>query len=454
LLLGGASLLAAREAQAQQAPAAAPAQAAPAQAVPPAPRAPSAPSAAPTPLEAAFEAAERGDLGPAERMLQTAQGDSATLLRARLAASRYDFALLREPALARLAGSGDRKLRAAALAILTSASFAAGDYRAAEGWGRRLAEAQQAGGDAERAAETGRVWRLAALLAGRPAQTLEGAVGEGSTPARVDRVGLPRIDVAVNGILQEAVFDTGANLSVLSTESARRLGVTILDGTSSVGTGVQGTVPIRVGIADRLTVAGATLRNVPFLIIEDAQLTFPVPGGYDIKAIIGLPVMRALGRMRIEQAGRFVLAAPAEAQPAAPNMAASGNNLFVTVAVDGRDVPMHLDTGANQSRLSALYAAAHPEAVAALPRRTAGMASAGGARLTTVATWADAPLALAGRALRLPRLEIALPAADGPAPRFVGVLGSDVLRAFESYTLDLRAMRLELGAPVQAAPAG
>jgi hypothetical protein len=32
------------------------------------------------------------------------------------------------------------------------------------------------------------------------------------------------------------------------------------------------------------------------------------------------------------------------------------------------------------------------------------------------------------------------------------VLGSDVLRAFESYTLDLRAMRLELEAPVQAAP--
>ena len=63
-------------------------------------------------------------------------------------------------------------------------------------------------------------------------------------------------------------------------------------------------MPIRVGIADRLTIAGATLRNVPFLIIDDAQLTFPVPGGYDIKAIIGLPVMRALGRMRMAAAAR------------------------------------------------------------------------------------------------------------------------------------------------------
>lgn len=410
--------------------------------------------ASPPAIEAAFEAADRGDLGPVEMALGTAGGDSAALLRARLAAARYDPAVGRDPALARLALSGERPLRDAALSILTSASFAAGDYRAAEAWGRRLAQAQTARGDSEDAANTERAWRLAALLAGSPALSVEGAIGEGSTPARVDRVGLPRIDVAVNNMAQEAVFDTGANLSVLSAETARRLGVRLLDGASNVGNGVQGTVPIRVGIADRLTIAGATLRNVPFLIIEDAQLTFPVPGGYDIKAIIGLPVMRALGRMRIEQAGRFTLLPPAEAQPAPPNMSASGNNIFVTVAVDGGDVPMHLDTGANRSSLSALYARAHPEAVAALARRTAGMASAGGARLASVATWPNAPLALAGRTLVLPSLEIGLPSAEGPAPRFIGVLGSDVLRAFESYALDFGAMRLELGAPVQAAPAG
>jgi predicted aspartyl protease len=376
------------------------------------------------------------------------------LLRARLAAARYDPAVARDPALARLALSGDRPLRDAALSILTSASFAGGDYRAAETWGRRLAQAQAARGDAEGAAGTERAWRLAALLAASPAQTLEGAVGAGETAARLDRVGLPRIDIAVNGMGQEAVFDTGANLSVLSAETARRLGVRLLDGASNVGNGVQGIVPIRAGIADRLTIAGATLRNVPFLIIEGAQLTFPVPGGYDIKAIIGLPVMRALGRMRmVAGGGRFALLAPSEAQPALPNMVASGNNVFVAVAVDGREVPMHLDTGANPTRLSALYARAHPEAVAALPRRQTGLASAGGAVMANVATWPNAPLALAGRTLVLPSLQVALPSASGPAPRFMGVLGSDVLTRFESYMLDFRAMRLELGAPVQAAPA-
>lgn len=428
-------------------PAQAPA-AAPAPAPAPAPRPASA-----TPLETALQAAERGDLAPAERLLQTAQGDLAAVLRALLAAARYDFAMLRgpEPALERIAREAEPPLAAAALSILTSASFAMGDYGAAASWGLRLARIQRDAGDAEGAAATEQVSQLARLLVASPGLYVENAVAEGSTAARFDRVGLPRIDVAINGIAQEAVFDTGANLSVLSTETARRLGVTLLDGASSVGNGVQGNVPIRVGIADRLTIAGTHLRGVPFLIIDDAQLTFPVPGGYDIKAIIGLPVMRVLGRMRIERAGRFAMLAPSQAQPAAaPNLTAGGSDLFVTVAVDGRDVPMHLDTGANRSGLTALYAAANPEAVAALGRRTAGMASAGGARVATVATWPNAPLALAGRALLLPSLEVGLPSADGPAPRFVGVLGSDVLRAFESYTLDFRAMRLELGAPVQA----
>ena len=61
---------------------------------------------------------------------------------------------------------------------------------------------------------------------------------------------------------------------------------------------------------------------------------------------------------------------------------------------------------------------------------------------------------MAGRALRLPTLEIALPAPGGPAPRTYGSLGSAALRLFESYTIDFNAMRLDLGPPVPAeAPA-
>jgi hypothetical protein len=253
----------------------------------------------------------------------------------------------------------------------------------------------------------------------------------------------------VNGQAQEAVVDTGANLSVLSRDTARRMGIQIAEAETRVSNGVQGTVGVRIGVADRVEIAGTVLRNVPFLIIDDENLTFPLPGGYDIRAIIGLPVLRALGRFRIEHEGRFAVLPADGAAGSESNLHASGNDLFADVAIGGRNVPLHLDTGANQTTLSALYAAANPAAVAGLQAEERRSASAGGMRSAPVATWRDAPIGLAGRALVLPSLPVNLPA-EGPQPRFNGTLGSNALRAFQSYTIDFTTMRLELGEPASA----
>lgn len=415
--------------------------------------APALPARATDALTEAFDAADRGDLGPLQRASVTARGDAALLIRGRLAIARLDAGPV-DPGLARIAAGRDPERREAALALLTADAFLRGAYRNAARWGRMLAESQAARGDAAGAARSEQQWQTAALLGSHPAQSVEGSVAPNTIPAHTDRVGLPRIDVAVNGQAQEAVFDTGASLSVLSTETARRLGVTVIDGGTRVGNGVQGTVAVRLGVVDRLEIAGAILRNVPFLIIDDSQLTFPVPGGYDIRAIIGLPVMRALGRIRMEPAaGRFSILARDVAQPAQPNLFAGAGQVFVAVAIDGHEVPLHLDTGANRTGLSARYAAANPDRVAALSSSQAHMMSAGGAASRQVATWRNAPLALAGRALQIPSLQIALADPGQPAPRDFGTLGSEALRAFESYTLDFRAMRLDVGPPVPRAAA-
>lgn len=401
-------------------------------------------------LDTLFEAAGRGDMAPIARARDAAtDADVRALLDARLAAARYDPEVAGDPALLRLAESGDAARRRAALTLLASAAFADGDYEAAARHGERL-EAELIAADQGGAEGAGRMWRLAALLTGQPAQAIDGAVQAGSTAARVDRVGLPRIDFTVNGMAQEAVFDTGAGLSVLSTATAERLGVRVLGDAAEVGNGVQGTVAVRIGVADRIEIAGTVIRNVPFLIIDDDQLTFPqVPGGYDIRAIVGLPVMRALGRLRMENAGRLSVLPGIPASAGAPNMHANANDLYVDVTIDGRPVPLFLDTGANQTSLGTLYAEAHPERVAALDTRDARASSAGGTRESRVAAWANVPIELAGRALILPEVPVSLPGGE-PAERHYGMLGSNLLRGFESYTLDFAAMRLELGAPVPA----
>jgi predicted aspartyl protease len=424
---------------------------------PPTPAQPRAPAAAPaSPVDALFEASGRGEVTGLERAL----ADPATgaelrvLLRAALAASQLDPAAGTGPALRRLTAEGiDPALRRAALGIVTGTAFANGDYAEAARSGRLLAELLAARGQAEDAAATERTWRLAALLAGHGRPHVEGAVRAATIPARRDAVGLTRIDFTANGLMQEAVFDTGANLSVLSATTARRLGVTVLEGETPVGNGVGTTVATRIGIAARIEIGGTVLTNVAFLIIDDASLNFPqVPGGYAIPAILGLPELRALRRVKVEQAGRFTVLPPEEGPNGPANLHASGNDLFADVIVDGALLPLHLDTGANQTALSALYAAAHPDRAAALESSANRMASAGGTSASRVAIWPNAPVTLAGRRLTLPTLPITLPA-EGTQARNNGVVGSDVLRRFESYTLDFGAMRLSLGEAVAVAPA-
>lgn len=407
---------------------------------------PAAQAAAEHPLTALFEAASRGEVAPLEQAVTdpATSADIRTLLHARLAMGRFDTVPAGGPAVVRLMQSSDPALRRAALTLLSTAAFVGEDYAAAARSGGELVAMLRAAGD-EGADGADRAMRVAALLAEQPRQSVEGRAAGGRTAARVDMVGLPRIDAVIDGQGQEAVFDTGANFSVLSADAARRLGVRLLEGTTPIGNSVQSTVPARIGIADRVEIAGTVLRNVVFLVIDDSQLTFPLPTGrYEIDAIIGLPVMRALGRMRVEPNRFTVLPAEANAGPA--NMRASSSSLYVDTMIDGQAVPLFLDTGANRSTLSALYAERNPSHVAALPVSEQRSAGAGGMQVQRIATWANAPLELGGRRIVLPSLQIVLPSERRERDSY-GTIGASVLRAFRSYTLDFNAMRFELGEP-------
>ena len=394
-------------------------------------------------VEQAFEAAGRGDLAPVERALRDARGAEAVLLRARLAAASYQGAPHRDAALVRLAMSGSPAEQRAALNVIASAAFVAGDYAAAAQAAERLAGLLRANGDAGAVAAIEMTRQVAAMLAAHPAQRVEGAVAHQGVPLRYDAVGLPRIDIGINGGTQEAVVDTGANLSVLSAEAARRLGIVPAEAAGEVGNAVGGTVAVRIGVAERVTIAGTTLRNVPFLIIDDAQLTFQVAGGYRIQAILGLPVLRALQRIRIG-GETFAVEAPQAYDAVRQNLFANNSNLFVRAQVGGRDVPLHLDTGANQTSLTALFAQAHPQLVAELRTGEQQLASAGGARVNNAAVWPNPTIGVADRSITLPSVNIAL---ASPADNY-GTLGSSALRRFTDYAIDFRAMRLEPGEPI------
>ncbi|MFK2879055.1 retropepsin-like aspartic protease family protein [Rhodanobacter hydrolyticus] len=378
----------------------------------------------------------------------------ALLARARVAAARLDgrrSAQLVEQFLA-TGEASDPRQRAIAWEIAADAAFADGDYARAAKAAQQLQAALVASrADAAEQAGAAQTAAMAVQLAALPMQQ-KVAYQPKAEPVRRDKVGLPRATASIDGRVQEVVLDTGANLSVLSLSTARRLGLHLQQGGASVGSSSRDAVAVRLGLADTLSFAGLTLHDVPFLVLDDAQLAMPVPGGYRIDAILGFPVLRALQRFRITAAGRLEpslsTANPAAAETG--NLLMVGNDMYVQANVGGASsIAMHLDSGAASSALSAGFARRHAALLKGLPSRRAHVAGAGGAveRRTTI--WPAVQVSVGDRATTLARMDVELAGDADTAPN---VLGEDVLGAFEWWSVDFGRMRLELGPPNPEVP--
>lgn len=400
-----------------------------------------------TPLRDLFDAASEGDFAGLEAALPTLSSDWAQLARARLAAGRLDEDNALSLADAFLGGTEKGCEAIPAQAIIADAAFASARYVRAVAAARTHRELlQRCQGAAPHVEGAAMMERLADRLAPAPPQRVA-AFAPASTPYTRDKAGLPRSQVSINGHLQEAVLDTGANLSVVSASTAKRLGLRPL-GSANVGSSSRAAVSVQVAMADRLEFAGLDLANVAFLVLDDAQLQMPLPGGYGIDAIIGFPVFRAMKRVRFDHGGTL-LPEPGTRNPErVRNLFLAGSDLFVDVRVGGIPAQLHLDSGGNNSSLSPAFAQAHPQVLHGLPRSRQRLAGAGGAAERGIALWPQVRVDVGDHSVVLPSLPVALGASGDARARGQGVLGNDVLNAFDHWTLDLEHMRLELGTPL------
>lgn len=400
-----------------------------------------------------FDAASEGDFAGLEAALPTLSPDWAQLARARLAAGRLDEDTALSLADAFLGQhEGGRCEAVPAQAIIADAAFASARYaRAFAAAKAHREQLQRCHGDTASVEGAAMMQRLAERLAPAPPQRVA-AFTPATTPYTRDKAGLPRSYVSINGHLQEAVLDTGANLSVVSASTARRLGLHPL-GKARVGSSSRAGVAVQVAMADTLHFAGLALENVAFLILDDAQLEMPLPGGYRIDAIVGFPVFRAMQRVRFDHAGTLVPEPGAGSSTRGRNLLLAGSDLFVDVRVGGIAAQLHLDSGGNNSSLAPPFATRHPEILQGLATSRQRLAGAGGATEREIALWPQARMEVDDHSIILPALPVALGASGDARARGQGVLGNDVLNAFDHWTLDLEHMRLELGTPLECSEA-
>jgi hypothetical protein len=300
------------------------------------------------------------------------------------------------------------------------------------------------------AADRGRARALWSALAAVPPQRVALAAPT-TVPIARDRAGLLTVPVrGADTAAMSLVFDTGAGLSVATASTAARLGIRLLPDSTDVRSITGALVRAGLGLAPRLTIGAAELRDVLFLVFRDADLAFPQVG-YQIHGIVGYPVIAALGAVTITR-GALAIAPRAGAAAGggwadlrARNVALDGFTPLVEARFGGRAAAYAFDTGAQTTMLYPPFLARHDSLVRASGERAErGLGGAGGSTRLTAYRLRDARLTLGGRELTLPAVDVMATAPNPRARRIFGNLGLDLLARVEHVTIDLERRRVEV----------
>lgn len=113
-----------------------------------------------------------------------------------------------------------------------------------------------------------------------------------------DVAGLINVPVLMNQKQDSFVFDTGANLSVVTEETAKKYNLELSNFYFDVKAITGIVVKARTGVAKNIRIGEIDFENIVFLVIPNNSLTF-AEGKYIINGIIGFPVIEQLGEVHI-----------------------------------------------------------------------------------------------------------------------------------------------------------
>lgn len=136
-----------------------------------------------------------------------------------------------------------------------------------------------------------------------------------------------RIKAAINGrpVSPPLRMDIGTRFTLLDSTTAASHRVRLLDGSVSTRSLRGATTNARIGVIDRLEVGAATISNVVALVFRDVDLA--PRDGAPPTAVLGFPVVNALGRVALARDGHLALFSPGAPQvdssPRAPMALAS-----------------------------------------------------------------------------------------------------------------------------------
>jgi len=256
-----------------------------------------------------------------------------------------------------------------------------------------------------------------------------------------NELGLVEIPVVIGGRSELWVLDTGANTSVITESTARRIGLELLPGTAQTEGLTGAPVQFHVGVLPELKIGNTTFHNVELDVVEDKQFYI---GGYQISGIIGYSLQSAMRRITLYADGRVGV----NTEPTSE----SGSEMFMeeqmpagAAQAAGKLLLFTLDTGAGGSTFSfRFYNTVKPRLTQAM-QGYSELAGAGGTRKRRNYRLPELKMSIGGGDVTLKSAPV-LPERVGGGSvvdLFFGNLGQDVFAAFRSFTFDFERMRVE-----------
>jgi predicted aspartyl protease len=271
-----------------------------------------------------------------------------------------------------------------------------------------------------------------------------------AVPMRRDSIGLLETPIRAGSDSSWWIVDTGANLSTITESTAHRLGLRLSRDTGRTK-GITGDYSsLHVAIIPELRLGPARIQNVAVLVLADSALDIPqVP--FQITAILGYPVLEALDRIAIAPDSLQVRPHPAGTPTQNSNLYLEELSPLVAVSVDGVVRLYHFDSGADQSSLSVAFCLAYPKRMAAAAPHTIEIGGAGGAKRFSGYQLTRLPMTIGGTTTVLDSVFVFRQETGSAFDPLLGNLGQDIVGPSGGFTIDFRAMTLQLGVDPEGA---
>jgi Aspartyl protease len=262
--------------------------------------------------------------------------------------------------------------------------------------------------------------------------------------ARHNGLGSWNVPLQVNGIAGEWIFDTGANFSTVTESEAARIGLEVRDSVTYVKGSTEKKNPLRLAVARELVLGSVHVNNVVLLVLPDQALRVGVPKhDIQISGILGIPVIRSLGSVKVSAQGEVRIQGDHTRAPGDPNMFLDGFDPLVEARHSSQRLQMFLDTGANSTNAyPSLRETLSKDETAELKATQDRTGGAGGTVTRDAEVLPILRLSILGETVGMKKVTFSLNQPSGDKGRRDGVLGTDALAS--GFSLDFRAMRLQI----------